>query len=112
MAEYIDRTELECDTEWSDYYDDFISYSKLQIDSLPTADVVEREEYEFIRHQLSETMDRVAELDKLNGELRSRIDKAIEEMKALADPKNTILGFDEKMGLKTAMSILVRNIGD
>ncbi len=42
---------------------------------------------------------------------REKIDKAIEEMKALANPQNKILGFDEKMGLKTAMNILVRNIG-
>jgi len=40
MAEYIDRTQLETDTEWSEYYDDFISYSKSQINSLPTADVI------------------------------------------------------------------------
>ena len=40
MAEYIDRTQLETDTEWSEYDDDFISYSKSQINSLPTADVI------------------------------------------------------------------------
>ena len=27
MAEYIDREELECDTEWSDYFDNYVSYS-------------------------------------------------------------------------------------
>lgn len=43
---------------------------------------------------------------------RSKIDKAIEEMKALVDPENTILGFDEKMGLMTAMNTLIRNIGE
>ena len=40
MAEYIDRMQLETDTEWSEYDDDFISYSKSQINSLPTADVI------------------------------------------------------------------------
>ena len=40
-----------------------------------------------------------------------KITKAIKEMKALVDPENTILGFDEKMGVKVAMNILVRNIG-
>lgn len=39
------------------------------------------------------------------------VEWSIKEMKALADPKNTILEFDEKMGLKTAMNILLRNIG-
>ena len=55
MAEYIDREELECDTEWSDYFDNYVSYSKLQIENAPTADVVER----------------------------SKIDKAIEEIENL-----------------------------
>lgn len=43
---------------------------------------------------------------------REKIDKAIEEMKALANPENTILESDEKMGLMIAMNILVRNIGE
>ena len=43
MAEYIDRTELELDTEWSEYEDGFTSYSQFQIQNMPTADVVERE---------------------------------------------------------------------
>ena len=40
MAEYIDRTLLELDTEWSEYEDGFISYSQSQINSLPTADLI------------------------------------------------------------------------
>ena len=43
MAEYIDRTQLEPDTEWSEYEDGFISYSQSQINSSPIADVIERE---------------------------------------------------------------------
>jgi hypothetical protein len=42
----------------------------------------------------------------------NKVKKAIEEMKALADPKNTILGYDEKMGIKIAMNTLVKNIGE
>lgn len=30
--ELIDRNKLELDTEWSDYYDGFMSYSQIQID--------------------------------------------------------------------------------
>ena len=58
MAEYIDRTQLEPDTEWSDYDDGFVSYSQSQIRSMPKADVVEREkvnkaieEIEYLRAQ-------------------------------------------------------------
>jgi hypothetical protein len=31
--ELIDRSKLELDTEWSDYYDGFMSYSQIQIDN-------------------------------------------------------------------------------
>ena len=30
--ELIDRNKLELDTEWSDYYDGYMSYSQIQID--------------------------------------------------------------------------------
>lgn len=38
----IDKDKLEVDTEWSDYYDDYQSYSAMQIKYAPT--VIEREE--------------------------------------------------------------------
>jgi hypothetical protein len=31
--ELIDRSKLELDTEWSDYYDGYMSYSQIQIDN-------------------------------------------------------------------------------
>lgn len=31
--ELIDRNKLELDTEWSDYYDGYMSYSQIQIDN-------------------------------------------------------------------------------
>ena len=40
MARYIDADALECDTEWSDYHDGFISYSQLEIDTAPSIDIV------------------------------------------------------------------------
>jgi hypothetical protein len=51
MSRYIDADALECDTEWSDYEDDFISYSKLAIATASHIDIVRcreckhREEY-------------------------------------------------------------------
>jgi hypothetical protein len=51
--EYIDRTLLEPDTEWSDYYDEFISYSQSQINSLPKANVVEREKVNKAREEIN-----------------------------------------------------------
>lgn len=37
--------------------------------------------YSTLKHQFIESLNRVQELDKLNTELRSKIDKAIEEVK-------------------------------
>ena len=92
MAEYIDRTQLEPDTEWSDYYDDFICYSQSQINSLPTADVIER----------------------------SKIDKAIEEIKEVSfkhyfehgEYIGEITEQCEVVKLNYVLEILKRNIGE
>ena len=40
MARLIDADALECDTEWSEYADDYISYSKTEINTAPTIDAV------------------------------------------------------------------------
>ena len=87
MAEYIDREELECDTEWSDYFDNYVSYSKLQIENAPTADVVER----------------------------SKIDKAIEEMEKAekeANENNCFKSFTMASIYRDCIEILKRNIGE
>lgn len=49
----------------------------------PTVDAVSREEYDLLRHQLADAWNRIDELDKLNGNMREKIDKAIEEMQKL-----------------------------
>ena len=41
MSRYIDADKLEPDTEWDEYDDRYVSYSQLQIDNAPTADVRE-----------------------------------------------------------------------
>ena len=40
MSRCIDADALECDTEWSEYHDGFISYSQMEIDSAPSIDIV------------------------------------------------------------------------
>ena len=37
----IDADALECDSEWSEYADDYVSYSKTEIDNAPTIDAVQ-----------------------------------------------------------------------
>lgn len=107
MAEYIDKEEI---------YKHLELFDKLTSDDakhIPTADVVERSEYEFIRHQLAETMDRVQELDQINSELRSKIDKAIEEINDI--PVLFIdfpLGKAQVVRKDVLMSIIKRNLGE
>ena len=89
MAEYIDRTQLEPDTEWSEYEDGFISYSQSQINSSPTADVIER----------------------------SKIDEAIEEIgdyniKTNFTSCSEVFQLGVTRGLDLASEILKRNIGE
>lgn len=79
------------------------------ISETETADVVERAEYELIRKQLSQAFDRIAELDKLNGELHSKIDKAIAEIEQL----DFIRGENEIFVNKDfVLEIIKRNIGE
>lgn len=40
MSRWIDADALECDTEWSEYHDGFISYSQLEIDTAPSIEIV------------------------------------------------------------------------
>lgn len=87
MAEYIDRTELEPDTEWSEYEDGFVSYSRSQIQGMPKADVIER----------------------------SKIDKAIEEIEKIDlivhDGINHYYKDGEEV-IAEVLEILKRNIGE
>lgn len=83
--EYIDRTLLEPDTEWSEYYDDFISYSQSQINSLPTADVIERE----------------------------KIDNAIEKIDFLRQHKAKYITEDNKICIDSGEVLkILKNIGE
>lgn len=84
MAEYIDRTELEPDTEWSEYEDGFISYSQSQINSLPKADVIEKE----------------------------KLDKAIEEIIKYRDDATNDFCEVEVGAINGVLEILKRNIGE
>lgn len=49
MSRWIDKDALECDTEWSEYHDGFISYSQLEINTAPSIDLVRCGECRYYR---------------------------------------------------------------
>jgi len=48
----INADELEPDTEWSDYYDGFISYSQSQIDSMEEVKAIPLDEVKQAREEM------------------------------------------------------------
>lgn len=94
------------------------------IDSLPTADVIERYEYEYLKKENRElaikydnAMNMVINEQENVTRLRSKIDKAIEEIKNIT-PRATIrhgkTNTDSTLmiPLDKVIEILKRNIGD
>ena len=112
MAEYINRDELELDAEWSEYYDGFTSYSQEQIQSAPTADVIERDEYDKLHQEYLKAIHRHTESLKELHELRSKIDKAIEEMESYEEEVyHRDTEKKEYACIYHCLEILKRNIG-
>lgn len=58
----IDADALECDTEWSEYADDYISYSKTEINYAPTIDAEPVVRCKDCIHGKDETLDILEEL--------------------------------------------------
>ena len=67
----IDADELELDTEWSDYYDGFTSYSQSQIDEAEEVKAIPVERLKEFRNEVV-NMNSVA--------IIQRLDKLIEEV--------------------------------
>ena len=71
MSRLIDVDELELDTEWSDYYDGFTSYSKSQIDEAEEVKAIPVEKLKAFRNEVM-NMNSIA--------IIQRLDKLIEEV--------------------------------
>ena len=67
----IDADELELDTEWSDYYDGFTSYSQSQIDEAEEVKAIPVERLKEFRNEVV-NMNSVA--------IIQRLDKLVEEV--------------------------------
>ncbi len=83
--ELIDRNKLEPDTEWSDYYDDNMSYSSYQIKGAPTVKAVPLDKIKKVREELQKCVDMLSDdtLADLNtkaglGMALEKIDKLLE----------------------------------
>ena len=126
MAEYIDRDKVlkYRETVTTDDYSGNETLDVVAVEEIlevEPADVVEKEKYEMLnewtatlRHQLEETFNRIDELDKLNSNMREKIDKAIEEMEEESNnftySTNKTLG--ASYGFRKAIDILTKNIGE
>lgn len=54
----IDADKLELDTEWSDYYDDYMSYSQSQIKSAPTVKAIPLDKVKQVGKEIQEAIDK------------------------------------------------------
>lgn len=107
MAEYIDRTELAVTPiDITDLPRDkcLMVYLAEDVDSLPTADVVERSEYEKIKIERDISAQRIHDLGK-------SVSKAIEEIDELKTA-HCIQVMDREDIVMTCLEILKRNIGE
>mgnify|MGYP006923193915 CR=1 FL=1 len=87
----------------------------------PYADVVEKDRYDVLQSenevlwsQLHQSCNRVYELDKLNSNIRDKIDKSIAKMREEHD-NLTYSGnktLDASFGIKKAIEILEKNLGE
>lgn len=118
MAEYIDKKYLDrkFQIDMMALRGGTVLDTQRVIDSLPTADVIERVEYDKLLEE-NKQLKRIIS-DKVNEdlkcafevkELRSKIDNAIEEMERIISDTSYVYTSE---GVKLALKILKRNIGE
>lgn len=125
MAEYIDRAELSVTPiDITDLSIDkcLMVYLAEDVDSLPTADVIERSEHleqiKYIQDNLKTYIDNTRNeyyaMERSYNRLKAGVDKAIEEMRVeynnIDYHANKLLG--ASYGIRKSIDILKRNIGE
>ena len=123
MAEYIDREQIKwhceyenpqlCDKEDCKNNCSNLECSYQEVMQIPTADVVERGEYErvlkninFLSQQNGKNLDTIFDL-------RSKIDKAIAEIEELKHKNTDVEGYRWwNNAIENVLHILERNIGE
>jgi len=71
MGKLINADELEPDTEWSDYYDGFVSYSQSQINDAEEVKVIPLERLKDFRNKV---------MNMTSVAIIQRLDKLVEEV--------------------------------
>ena len=130
MAEYIDRNLIEwygCDFENASCENRECSgcshaeCSHSQVMQIPTADVIERAEYEKVleenkqlKHIISDKVDKDLKCAFEVKELRSKIDNALADMQSMFNQEvlNDNVTSDVGLGIAIAMGLLKENIGE
>lgn len=79
MSRLIDADELELDTEWSDYYDGFVSYSQSQINEAEEVKAIPLDKVKQAREEIENLTPWDEGLVEMH-EVLSVLDKLIEEV--------------------------------
>lgn len=124
MSKYIDteklhKVVLKRKAEYGSLADLIDNIVEEMVKETPYADVVEKDRYnvlqsenEVLWRQLHQSCNRVYELDKLNSNMRDKIDKSIAEMREEYDnftySANKTLG--ASFGIRKAIEILEKNL--
>lgn len=124
MVKYLSRDEI---LKWKETIttDDYSGNETMdvvtveEILDIEPADVVEREKYEMLnewavtlRHQLEEAFNRIDELDKLNGNMREKIDKAIKEMERYSTSFEYAERHDLAGAVDYCIGVIQRSVGE
>jgi hypothetical protein len=82
MMDLIDRNELEPDTEWSDYYDGYMSYSQSQINGAPTVKAIPLDKVKQAREEITKQF---VDLQDGSEEWRSYVNETVLECVEIMD---------------------------
>ena len=115
MAEYIDREKVIDMTGLSEWFESSDDYNEFiyELGKLPTADVIEREEYNKL---VAEGF--LKDCESCESNLRSKIDKVIEEITLYENDCEYAVSDDEKCVectrnvFKSIYEIIKRNVGE
>ena len=120
-TEDLHNVVLKRKTEYGNLADLIDNIVEEMVKKTPYADVVEKEKYDVLQseniglwHSLRKICVEVDELNKLNSNMRDKVNKAIAEMKEEYDnltySENKTLG--ASFGIRKAIEILEKNIGE